>query len=364
MNILIIGEFSGFAKHLKSGFESLGHHVVIVMSGDSWKEFKPTGDDIFYGVRPIEIMGHAIKKTGWLKGPFENIRVSRALKERFLYRPDLIIVTNFFFLYSNIFRVGVKLNYLRDCISKGSKLIMSVCGGDPAHYYTNRDWYKKMRISMPLRDKRYDFLIKNADAIIPTAYSYYDSIKRYCQDFGFSKVPIIKTIPLPMTIENDFEITSCVNRKIVIFHGIIRPEQKGTEFIKAAMDKLALEYPDLVECVCKGGMPYDEYIELFKKVDILVDQTYGNGWGMNAGLAAMKGKCVLTPCGQETGECMRLSNVPFVQIGPNSYEIFITLKELILNPDKIDKLKYASRYFMEEHCNSKLIAQRYLELID
>ena len=47
MNILIIGEFSGFAKHLKNGFFQLGHNVTIIHNGDSWKKISGI-DDIIY----------------------------------------------------------------------------------------------------------------------------------------------------------------------------------------------------------------------------------------------------------------------------------------------------------------------------
>ena len=42
MNILIIGEFSAFAKHLKNGFKKLGHQVTIVHAGDSFKKINKT----------------------------------------------------------------------------------------------------------------------------------------------------------------------------------------------------------------------------------------------------------------------------------------------------------------------------------
>ena len=121
--------------------------------------------------------------------------------------------------------------------------------------------------------------------------------------------------------------------------------------------------PDRVECVCEGGIPYDEYVKLFDRVDILVDQTYGNGWGMNALIGAMKGKCVLAPCGLENSANMGIPDIPFVQIGPDSELIYQTLRDLVLNPDKIDSIKVSSRNFVEKYCNSDIIARRYIDLV-
>ena len=69
MNILIIGEFSGFAKHLKRGFELLGHRVVIAHTGDGWKGFKPTGQDVLFGVKNLSIGGHQIGGSWRLNAP-------------------------------------------------------------------------------------------------------------------------------------------------------------------------------------------------------------------------------------------------------------------------------------------------------
>ena len=182
-------------------------------------------------------------------------------------------------------------------------------------------------------------------------YHYYDVSK------------VNRAIPLPITIEDKIVIKPCVGRKIIIFHGITRPEFKGTQFILEAMNRLKEEMPERVECISRGGMPYDEYVRLFDRIDILVDQTYGNGWGMNAIMGAMKGKCVLTPCGKENAENMGIPDIPFIKISPDSEQIYASLKELVSAPERIDALKEACRHFAETYCRSDLIAQRYFDAV-
>ena len=217
--------------------------------------------------------------------------------------------------------------------------------------------------TISMHDARYDFLLQRSQVIIPTIYMYFDQLLAYSEIHPYDTAKVSHAIPLPITIDDKDSFRSCVGRRIVIFHGIIRPVAKGTPFIKDAMDRIQEEFPDQVECVCVGGLPYDEYVKLFDRVDILIDQTYCNGWGMNAAIGAMKGKCVLTSCGPENGENMGIPDIPFVQIGPDSDRIYEILKELVENPDRIDAIKVASRRFVENHCNSKLIATRYLDAL-
>lgn len=361
MNILIIGEFSGFAKHLKNGFVALGHRVVITLRSDGWKDFKPTGEDIFYGKKTITLFGSTIRGLGKFLVLRDNYLIQHSLNRLFPDGVDLIVCINYSFLSSNIVQRGVKLKYVEKCVRQGSKLIMSECGASMAGNYNRREWFESIGIHVTkTEDKRYSFLLGKSDVIIPTIYGYYDDLLAYSKVHDFDVSKVHKAIPLPITIDREYTFDSCQNRKIVIFHGIIRPKEKGSAFIEEAMNRIAAEFPDRVECFSKGGMPYDEYEKIFSKVDILIDQTYGNGWGINAILGAMKGKCVLAPCGPENAENMGIPEIPFVQIGPDSEQIYQTLKSLVLNPYKIDDIKKKSRDFAIKYCESSTIAQRYI----
>lgn len=362
MNVLIIGEFSAFAKHLKNGFERLGHRVIITLTGDGWKNLSATGEDILYSERILKFRGKVIPGSSHLFAPKTNSFIERELNKRFQDKIDLIIVVNYSFLSSNRFQTGVSLKFVKNQLTNGAKLIMMVCGGDPSQQYSFPDYYKNMGYNIPMKDERFDFLLRNAHVVVPTIYSYYYSVKLYCEKFGYSADKIYHAIPLPMTLDS-YEIHTCINRKIVIFHGVIRPVSKGTPIIKAAMNRIQHDFPDRVECVCKGGLPYDEYVKLFDSVDILIEQTYHNGWGMNAAIGAMKGKCVLAPCGPENEENMGIEYIPFVRIGPDCEQIYQALKELILNPERIDQIKSESRRFVENHCECSIVAKDYLKSV-
>ena len=364
MNILIIGEFSGFAKHLKNGFLQLGHDVTIVQTGDGFKRLA-NPDDIVYGNRTWMIGKYPVHGSNRLLALFANYRLHKEINER-CPNPDLIIVINYVFIRKNFTSVGVSRRFLVRSIKKGAKLIMSECGGGMAGRYCHREFYDMIgRQTRQLEDNRYIFLLENANVIIPTAYGYYSDIINYANLHPYDTSKVINSIPLPITIDKDFNVIPCQNRKIIIFHGIIRPKKKGTPYIQAAMDKIQKEYPDKVECICKGGMPYDEYVKVFDRIDILVDQCniLEVGWGVNATIGAMKGKCVLVSCGDKNQEHMGISEIPFVPIKTDINQIYEVLKDLVTHPQKIDELKLSGRKFAEKYCECSVVAKKYLESI-
>lgn len=365
MNILIIGEFSAFAKHLKNGFKKLGHQVTIVHAGDSFKKIDGDEEDVLFTLKKIVVKGHHVTGSELLLSPWTNWIIQKEINKRLKGKHiDIVIVINYGFLSSRYFFPGVKLRFIKKLVSKGAKLIMTACGNDPALQCAYPELCNITGLRQQPNNTRYTYLLKNADAIIPTTYCYFDAVKRFCEYHGYDTSKLCHTTPLPITVDNDYEITPCDDRKIVIFHGITRPQVKGTAFIKEAMDRIQQEYPDKVECRCEGGMSYNEYVRLFKRIDILIDQTYFNGWGMNAAIGAMKGKCVLAPCGKECRSDVGFDeDIPFVEIQPDANQIYSVLKSLIVQPDKIYSLKIASRQFVERYCESSIVAEKYLATV-
>lgn len=367
LRILIIGEFSGFAKNLKSGFTDLGHKVTIVSAGDGFKKIETDSDDIKYSNKRLKLFGKYIPKSHLLFAPFENRKIQRRLN-LISEHIDIIIVINYGFTTNSILKAGVNLKYIKKILSNGAKLMMICCGGDPALYnnlYNNNLKYSEQfqGFSKKLlhKDSKFEFLIRESSLIIPTSFEYKNSIDIYCKKNKFN-VNIVNVIPIPIPILN-CTINSVINKKIVIFHGIIRENDKGTIYFLSALEKIKDDFNDKVEVIIDGKMPYNEYIKLLDKMDILLDQTNSYGMGVNAVLGLMKGKVVLGGNEPENEENMGLGKVPIINVIPDIDYIYNILKELILNPEKVDKIKLESRKFAVENLDAKIIANRYLELI-
>lgn len=363
MNILIVGEFSAFAKHLKKGFQELGHNVVVVTKGDGFKKLDGDKEDIKYHI-PKGVCN--VSATRFLIAPKENRMLRKKLEQ--LPLPDLIVVINVVFITDTLFTVGVPLSYIEDCKKKGTKVISTSCGGDPSVAYYHEIKYCKEKYPNGLYEykrrhkKRFNRLLEDSDVIIPIGYDYYYSVNRYCQEHGIS-TKISHSIPLPITIE-DVEISSCVGRKIIIFHGIIREDFKGTKYFISALDRIKKDFPDKVEVIVDGKMPYDKYVDLLKRMDILLDQTNSYGMGINAELGMMMGKVVFSGNEPENEDDMGLGKFPTINATPDSLYIYMKLKELINHPEKIDYLKQESRNFAQAHLAANVIALRYIKLIN
>lgn len=369
MKILIIGEFSAFAKHLKNGFRQLGHKVWIVQTGDGFKSIKGDDEDMTYSCVNFNIFNFTIYKSYHLRAPFAMREVRKKVAE--LPHLDLIIVINTLFIAHNYFCPGILLSEVIKRQLDGTKVIMSGCGNDPAYHLAHRDGLfryseelfgcSKHDISL-IKDKEYDWLLRNANVVIPISYDYWRSIDYYCEKKHIS-ANLVYPIPLPISIE-PAHINSCQGRKIVIFHGVIREQFKGTRHFIEALDRLKRIYPDKVECRVDGKMPYDKYVKLFTEMDILLDQTNSYGMGMNAELGLMKGKVVFTGNEPENRSVLGFYTIPAINAKPDADYIFTELEKLILHPEIIDEMKYDARRFAEKHLDAKIIAKRYLDAVN
>ena len=73
MRILIIGEYSGVSKNLKSGFAKLGHSATVFSEGDGWKKITTDKKDVCLGYRGnnYRFNGKNIRGTWRLRGFFQ-----------------------------------------------------------------------------------------------------------------------------------------------------------------------------------------------------------------------------------------------------------------------------------------------------
>lgn len=251
-------------------------------------------------------------------------------------------------------------------IKNPANIFLSSCGGDLPYYdyWGGQNWKNKQLV---LR-KRNHYLSKSGiahfryyssfiDKVIPIAYEYAEAWRKSKFTKGYTICP---TIPLPVdTSEQQFK--NDIGEKLLVFHGIVRPKAKGTEYIVPAMQRLQEKYPDKVECVAKGGLPLEEYLKVLSRTNILIDQTYASSSGMNALYALAMGKVLLGGNEPENSIEYHYPNIPVINIGPDSDKIFAELEKLVQNPDSIGKLSKEGREYVEQVHDSKVVAKQYIE---
>lgn len=367
MRILIIGEYSGFAKNLKIGLKNLGHETILFSWGDGFKKIKSNyPEDYYIDVSNIVVHSKQIKGS-WI---FKNIRETLAFNAKVnqIYKNglfDAILVLNLDFIRfeRQFWKPYFTLNTIKKIVKDKNNIFLSLCGNE----FVYNSFLSSMRKSNPkdalnrLNPTGREIEVFNTFSseiprVIPVMYDYAEPYR--CSDLS-KEFKLQPTIPLPLYLEN-IEFYNKINERIVIFHGLNR-DSKGTSIICEALNEIKNQYPN-VEVVIDGNLPFVDYLAILKRANIIVDQCYTFSYGMNAIYSMAMGKVVLS--GNEP-ECQRefgRIDIPIVNIEPDSQQILSELKRLIENPKLIEDLSIKSRKFVEEFHDAKIVAQQYIDV--
>lgn len=354
MKILLLGEFSGLHLNLKEGLEALGHHVDIASSGDGWKKIS---SDIDFSSRYSGTVGKIDKLLKLIKvlPKFKGYDVVQLIAP---------------LVFSNIVSLNVfMIKYLSKNNGKLFLLGAGAVGENSAiaDFLQNEYKYPQLYNEVYLRGydswgqttvgRRYNkWLLNIIDGYIPIMYEYAQAYR----NINYKK--LCPTVPIPINTDKiKYQIKQDID-KVIIFHGLNRPYEKGTPLIKAAMDKLKNNYPDKVECIIDGKMPLDDYLKLLSKVDVVVDQVYTVSVGMNGVYNLAMGKVVVGGGEEEFLKEFNIDTSPLIEIEANVDDIYKQLEFLVLNKEKIKDISIESRIFAEQVHNYKEIASKYLSI--
>ena len=369
MRILIIGEFSSFSKNLSAGFRALGHECFVFSWGDGYKKIQQEGDS--YTVDdPTSNRGGVLGKILYYSKTYPSFyklrRYVAQMSKGEIWDVVLIMSPGFirrkYFFFHNRFTKRMILSLVKH----PANIFLSSCGGDLPYcdYWCGQNWKNKQHAL----DIKKHYLSKSGvshfhhfssfiNKVIPVTYAYAEAWRKSKYTKGYTVCP---TIPLPVdTSKHCFK--NIVGNKLLVFHGIVRPKAKGTEYIVPAMERLQQKYPDKVECLAKGGMPLEEYLDVLSRTNILIDQTYASSSGMNALYALAMGKVLLGGNEPENSIEYRYPNIPVINIGPNSDMIFYELEKLVLVPEEITRLSKEGRKYVEQVHDSKVVAKQYID---
>lgn len=364
MNVLIIGEFSGFAYNLKKGFESLGHHVIVVQNGDGYKKIPSSGDDVYYEHKYLYFGKKKILQSASLFNWLATKKIKKTILQKKIHF-DIIVIICDSFVSTSWKTAGFPYSLLKKYRNEGSKIILTTCGGDAAykkyvrdHYYFKQGFPQGVKVPSKDSISKLKEIIRLVSCIVPTAYDYDYTIRKFIKEEEINP-PKIKYIQLPIKEE---DITISKNDKTLIFHGLNRPIRKGTPYIKEALLRIKEKYADIVDVVIDGKMPFERYCKLMNDVDILVDQTNSHGFGINAGMGLMKGKVVLSGNTKEESN-LRGYDCPIINIEPDSNMIYNIIENLILDNNKIKELKEKSRNYALTYLRADIVAKQYIESV-
>lgn len=353
MKVLLVGEFSGFYLNLKQGLQELGVEVTLAANGDGWKQIP--GADM-----PLYRTGDKAK----LKKIYYKL-VEPLLGKKKLQGYDVVSLVQ-----ENVYRP-----YINSCMVKALKeqngsLYVNIAGNcyslyqswkdGKLGYYTFDDNPHKhemytgggVRREMTRRTERY--VDRIADGIIPVMYEY---------AVGVRELPNYKkTIPLPFNADKTQYRPNRPGGKLVFYHGILREKDKGTAYIREAFEMIQNKYPNDVEMLVCGSLPFQEYLEVLGKTNVLVDQCKEHCWGMNACYGMAQGKVVLGGASHNSLKEFGLAESPVLHIKPDTAQIVRQIEYVIENRNQIEEWGSKSRRFVEEFHDYRKIAQQYVDV--
>lgn len=375
MRILLLGEYSRLHNSLKEGLLELGHKVTLVSDGDDFKNYP---NDFSFDAK-------------WSKSKFLYYP-RRALHKFFSF--DIATLERgirFYFLLPKLKHFDVvqlineasintiasfEIFLLKKVITQNKKLFLLSSGADAVcvqymlekkfnysiltPYLENPKVCKEypyiLRYISKSHLRLHHFLYQNIKGVIASDFDYAIPLEGNKKFLGLIPNPIntIKINNIPLKIED----------KIVLFLGINRHNyrKKGIHFFEVALHIIKEKYDEKVEIVISENIPYQQYISLYNKAHILLDQVYSYDQGYNALEAMAKGKVVFTGAEQEFTDYYQLQDRVAINALPDVNELVQELSFLIENPLEIIKIGKNARDFIEMEHDYVRIAQKYVDV--
>lgn len=352
LKVLLLGDFSGVHKNLAEGLRNLGVDAVDASYGNAWRQLGSTIDF----EKNIAGLPNIVSRN---ISPFINY-------ER-LTNNDVVQ----FIHYTNFNpRFGInRLLSAKIARSNGKAFLVSTgCDSRTRAFfkdeYTFSDICKEcLRSDQKSTSCEFDSLnakndedefLRLIDGVIPFTYEYAESYRRA------GELKLMKTIPMPMNTDRVEYAENIVSGKIVFFHGLNRIGFKGTDLIRTAMENVRRRFPNDIEVVIEGKMSLTDYLKLLQRTNVVVDQTYGITYGMNAVYSMALGKVVMggghPPGLHEYG----VATCPVIPILPNLRSIEEGIERIIERRNEIRDIGLQSRQYVERVHHYELVARQFL----
>ena len=375
MKILLLGEYSRLHNSLKEGLIALGHEVTIVGCGDKFKKF-PVDYSIYAAVcndnKIANFLFKSIRKVLGLD--FEKIE--KAIRF-YLLLPKLNDFNHVQLINSDALETYPILSrfLFKKLFKKIKSRSLLICGDETPivdYWFQNELKYSVLtpyfednslenQFQFPLKyrkenyKKTFKWLKENCQQLITSDLDYGIPM----QKMGYSTTFIPNPINTDKIVFQPIENTN----KIIIFLGINRLSylKKGINYFEKALEIIREKYADKVEIIVTENLPYNEYISIYNKAHILLDQVFAYDQGYNALEAMAKGKVVFT--GAETdflNQYQLQEDEICINALPDENKIAAKLSYLIEHPEKIMEISKNARNFIEKQHDYKTIATKYL----
>ncbi|MBW1656535.1 glycosyltransferase [Flavobacterium quisquiliarum] len=373
MKILLVGEYSHLHNSLKDGLQQLGHKVFIIGQKDGFKNF-PVDFPIqkkwdagflkklkiaIYKISGFDISSYLTYRQ-FLKlekqcSDFDVVQLINENSFHCTYNFEKKIISSLLKNNKKLFLLSSGFDYLnvKYCFENPDfKSVISL-------YQNNKIDKKSFGNVLKFREKSFfklhQFIYKKCNGIIASDLDYHLPLKGNPKYLGM--------IPNPINIDKlPFQPIE-INDKIIIFHGINTDNylKKGNDYFEKVLEIIEKKYGDKIEIITVRSVPYSEYINLYNRSHILLDQIYGYDQGYNALESMAKGKVVFTNAETEFMEYYKLTENVCINSIPDVDYLVNELSFLIDNPEEITAIGKRARAFIEKEHDYIKIAEQYVQ---
>ncbi|PKA83623.1 glycosyl transferase family 1 [Ulvibacter sp. MAR_2010_11] len=374
MKILLIGEYNSSHYTLKEGLTSLGHDVTVIGFGDGFKKRRV---DVNFTMKYTTGIGLFVKRT--LFKLFKTDLTSLSVRKQFFAQQHLFKNNDIVQLINeNSFGTvpSVEKELLSFVFQHNKNVFLLSCGTDHTSVkYAMEGKFRYSIVTPYLQEKGNEMSFLHVTQYLTKPYiELHDYIFRHIKGVLASDLdyhlPLLNhekylgMVPNPVNLKKFVYITPEIEDKIIIFHGINKNNyyKKGNDLFEAALKIITAKFKDKIEVITVSNIPYDEYIRLFDRAHILLDQVYAYDQGFNALEAMAKGKVVFTGAEQEWLEYYNLEeDTVAINALPDPVLMAEKLEWLILHPEKIVEISKNARKFIEERHDHLASAKDYFE---
>ncbi len=352
MKVLLVGDYSSVHRILRDGLRSIGVEAIVASGGDFWKDLER---DVDLGeiVRSPHVLGAIAKRFHLMKkiGKF-----------------DVVQFVNPFYMFGRF--IFLNRVFMKRVRRVSRKMFFLSCASDAYYWRITRrkvpygifddflkyDLKKKVFWMESMRSYQYNkWVVEISDGIIPLAYEYYLAYEEHEK--------CLPPLPFPVNIDEISYRENVLRGKLLVYHGATRPGFKGSYYIRKAFEMIQEKYPHDIQCVVGGKLPFSRYLQVLKNFNVIVDQTSGLSWGMNALQSMAAGRIVLGGNERPARELygLREDEVPIVNIRPDVESIVRALEWVLENRRRIAEWGWRSRKFVEKFHDYRRVAKAFVQ---
>lgn len=356
MKILLFGEYSGLFNCLQEGLKALGHDVFLASEGNGFKNYP---SDFRWDKKWFNKCGKFRTSLYAL-----NIWLHKSLLTGYdiVYFVDANFISAKTWINKPIYKYLIKHNKKSFVCGAGDTAIMVdywIKSKEKYFDYVNGivKFQKQNGIPLLYPNKELreweDELLKIIDGYIPIWYEYAQPFRNYSS--------LRETVRIPIPCENFEYKPNIVKDKIVFFHGVpSREDAKGTPYIREAFKRMKTKHGDVAEFHCAGGLPFNEYMDLISRTNVVVDDAQSYSIAMNGLFSMAKGKIIMGGAEPEGNKELGIEGVnPVFNITNDVDQICSQIEYIIEHKDKIEEWGLASRKFVEKYHDHIEIAKQY-----